>query len=263
MKKPILLIILLFSGLLTFAQAAPENIGTQWKSYLHGEAGTLFLNTSITERLAIRQNVSSYYASQSSTGEISSNTNAFTGGIRWEIKHPNQKLGLSTGLRFTSVNTDITGQTAQSADFFYLRYTSDGTDTKFARVRSISETGMFIGIPLEVRYRLFRVQNIFYYVMAGSEPASFNIHNQTDIQFQDPSMEAYEDDVRAGFSSTVKNYSSTLYWALGCSINGKNSGGVTIEVMLPSLYLSKENFQLIEINQFSGLRATIQLPLSK
>jgi hypothetical protein len=99
--------------------------------------------------------------------------------------------------------------------------------------------------------------------MAGSEPASFNIYNQTAIQFQDPAMDAYEDDVRAGFSSTVKSYSSTLYWALGCSVNGKNGGGITFEVMLPSLYLSKENFQLIGINQFSGLRATIQLPVSK
>jgi hypothetical protein len=45
-----------------------------WTSYLHLESGFMYPDGSISENIAIRQNLSSYYIDQVSNGNISSDT---------------------------------------------------------------------------------------------------------------------------------------------------------------------------------------------
>jgi hypothetical protein len=263
MKICTLLITTLFSGMMLFAQDPPEQPNPKWVHLLHAEAGITFLNSTIKESLAIRQNVSSYYAYQSSKGQISTNTTGYNAALLWEFYHSGKKLGFSTGVRYTAYNTMISGYTGQNADFFFLRYSAEGIDTKFARVKSITEANRFIGIPLEIRYVPFQFKNIQYFVKAGIEPGSYNLQHKTDITFQDPLMDPYKEDVVAGFSGSVSSFASTFYSSLGVVLANKNNAGITIEVLLPSFMLSKNNFSLTEANRYSGFRASIQIPAGK
>ena len=73
-------------------------------------------------------------------------------GARYEYGLPVIKSDISTGLRFVGINSEITGYASANSDFFYLRYSMEETDTKFARVKSLTECNYILSIPLAVSY---------------------------------------------------------------------------------------------------------------
>lgn len=262
MKPPLILFLLLFFCFSAFSQEVSDDPPKGWINLLHAEAGFTFPNNTVRESLAIRQNMSSYYSYQSSQGQITTQVNGFHAALRWEFLHTGKKIGFSTGIRYQTFNTTITGYTAKNADFFYLRYSSEGVDTKFARVKSITEANRYIGIPLEIRYAPCHFKNTLYYLKVGIEPYAYMIDHTTDIAFQDTEMEKHKEEVVAGFSTPVHEFTSTFYSALGISFNNEKYHGVTIEFILPSFFLAKDVFSLTENHLFTGFRASYYLPIS-
>jgi hypothetical protein len=254
----IMLMVLICYG--AIAQESTDQPSKKWINLIHFESGFTFPNGSISEGLAVRQNISSYYAEQSSQGQISATTTGFNAGFRYELFHPGKRLGISAGLRFSTYTTAITGYSSQNADFFYLRYSSEGVDTKFARVKSITESNKHVGIPLEFKYIPFGFKDVHYYLKAGVEPR-YRFRNQIGIEFHDPAMDAYQEDVVAGFSTIISTFTTVVYPAIGIQIGDRNAQGVNIEVLLPSFYLTDENFSLIETRRFSGFRVSYQFPV--
>jgi len=263
MKHYLLTLYILFAaGMSLNSQDITINPGGEKNWFLHLESGIMYPSGTIKDNIAIRQNISSYYVNQSSDGEISSETAGFNLGLKCEYFLPRFNTGVSAGLRYTGYNSDISGYSASNADFFYLRYSMMSSDTKFARVINITETNNFISIPLEIRVVPIHYMDFGLFFKAGAEFSRFNIKKKTNINFQDESMEEYEDDILENITlPTNKNY-STLYGSIGVQYGMPNKTNYLFEIFLPSYYLSDNNFALTNVDYFQGFKFSVQIPLN-
>ena len=264
MKRSIYSIILAAFPLINvLPQSNSEQSTGEWKKSIQFEAGYIYPQGTIKESVSVRQNISYYYVNQYSGGFISSSTSGLILGVRYEYFLPKIKSGFSTGLRFLGMNTNISGYTSNSSDFFYLRYSMQDSDTKFARVKSLAEYYYLLSVPSEIRVIPFQYKDLSFFAIAGMEFGIISLKKGADIRFQDENMNAYKDLVLERISGpTGKNY-STFYSSLGLKIGKEGKPAYTFEVMLPSILLTKNNFHLIDVDHFEGFRLSIQLPLNK
>ena len=264
MKNSALLLCFIFIyGLNLYSQdissKPPEN--RTW--FLHLESGYIYPEGSIRESIAIRQNISSYYVNQDTDGHISSETYGFTLGLRWEYFNPRFKTGISTGLRYTGYRSEISGYSSSISDFFYMRYSMQDGETRFARVRSIDETNNFLSIPLELRLVPLQYKRAGFFVKAGAEISFLNFEKGTDIDFQEGGMEAHQDIVLNSIGMTTNKVYSTVYGSVGLKLGQENKPNYSFEVFIPSLFLTGDNFTLTDVDHFTGFRISIQFPLKK
>ena len=76
-------------------------------------------------------------------------------------------------------------------------------------------------------------------------------------------MNVNKDVILGRISSPVNRNFSTFYSSVGMKL-GKEENKINfiIEVMLPSLLLSKNNFYFIDVDYIEGFRLSVQLPLN-
>jgi len=263
MKKLILsLSILLAAGVQMYSQEEYSEPSQKWLKYIHIETGFMYPAGNIKENIAIRQNLSSYFVNQYSEGEIMSETSGINFGVKYEYFSPRFKTGIATGLRYTGYLTDISGYSSGNAEFFYLRYSTLGSDTKFARVKSLSERHNFVTIPIELRMVPVKIKDIGFFVKAGAEFTLLNFKNDTNIEFQDPAMNASEDNILFQISDQENTYYSTLYGSVGMEYALKSKTSLTFEVFLPSFVLSDNIFDLTDVSHIEGFKFSVLIPLN-
>ena len=246
-----------------FAQDLSVNPPQNWTSYLHLESGFIYPNGSIRDNFAIRQNISSFYVNQTTDGEVSSKTSGFVFGLRWEWFNKKLRTGVSTGLRFINYHSEIDGYSSSNSDFFYLRYSTENSDTRFARVNSIVETNNLINIPLEFRFTPVQTSALGLFVKAGAEISLVNLGKKTKINFQEASMKSYQDEVLNDIGIAGKKFYSAAYASAGMKFGRENKTNYTIEVFLPSIFLTKDNFNLLNVKYFAGFKFAVLIPYKK
>jgi hypothetical protein len=252
----------LFSFPSLIAQEAGAERNSPWKSSIHLEGGMIYPEGNIRENIAIRQNISSFYVEQVTSGHIYSEISGLRLGVRWELYQPEWKTGFSAGIRFSHFSSEISGYSSSRADFFYLRYSMVDSDTKFARVKNIYEYNNYFSLPLEFRWVPVEYNNIHLYARVGAELGGLNFLKETDIEFQEESMEEYEADIVDQIDLTRSSLFSTVYGSIGISYQRENRTGYLIELFLPSPFLTHDNFVLTEVDYFSGFRCSVQFPLN-
>ncbi len=264
MKKLLMLLCLIVTAIpALYAQDGSTLLPDKWVSYLHLESGIMNPSGTIRESIAIRQNISSYYVYQSSNGYISSSTSGFFMGLRWEYFSRKLKAGFSSGLRYTGYTSEISGFTSSNADFFYLRYSMMNADTKFARVKSITELNNFITIPLELRFIPIQYKEIGLFAKVGVEFSLANLKKGTTINFQDNAMDSNQDLILSGLGITTQKMYSTLYGSIGLKLGKEGKPNYMVEVFLPSMFLTKNNFTLTQVDYFDGVKFSVQFPIKK
>ncbi len=264
MKKiPLSLFLILFPFFNLPAQENTLNPPGQWKSLLHIESGFMYPDGKIRDNIAVRQNISSYYVDQSSDGAVTAETYGFILGARWEYYNDKLNAGISSGLRFTGFRSEISGYSSQMAKFFYLRYSMSGSDTKFARVKKITESTNFFSIPLEVRLVPVKYRKFALFAKAGAEISIFTFGKETNIDFQEQTMEARQKEVLDNIGITSESFYSTLYGSAGISLGADNKPEYIFEIFFPSLFLSHDNFALTKTGYFSGFKFSVQFPIKK
>lgn len=256
----ITLCLIVMAGIDLYSQDIPEKPPHNWSRFLHVESGIMYPKGTIKESIAIRQNISSYYVNQASNGQISSTIFGFILGLRWEYFNVKLKTGISTGLRYTGYICEISGFSSSNSDFFYLRYSMLNSDTKFARVKSISETNNFISIPLELRTIPIQYKGLGLFVKVGAEFSKFNLKKSTNIDFQDESMEIHQDIILNDISAATNKLYSTLYGSIGLKLGQENKPNYIFEVFLPSFFLTRNNFTLTNVDHFEGFKFSVQFP---
>ncbi len=257
----LILSLILFPLLTLHSQELTDEGEKKWNGFLYPEAGFVFPDGTIRDRIAIRQNISSYYVDQTSDGHVSSETNGYFIGLGYEYYISRFRTGFSTGLRFTGFRTQITGNSSERADFFYLRYSMVDTDTRFARVKKITESLNLLSIPVELSVTPFEFGRIGLFARAGVEFNIINPAGKRDIRFQNETMEVNQDDILKNISDQPGKFYSTLYGSVGITLNNENRIRYRLEVYVPSLFLSRDNFSLTEVNSFNGVRFSVQMPL--
>jgi len=245
------------------SQELSDNSPGKWGKFLHVESGYIYPEGTIKENISIRQNISSNYVDQTSNGNISSETSGLILGVRWEYFNNKFKVGVSTGLRYTGYRSEITGSSSINAKFFYLRYSMEGSDTKFARVKSLIENNDFISIPLELIWVPLQYNSVDFFAKAGTDVSILNVNRGTRIKFQESNMEINQDIVLSGIETTTNKFCSTLYSSIGVKFGKENKPNYSFEFFLPSLLLSKNNFNLADIDYLEGFKLSIQFPIRK
>jgi hypothetical protein len=262
MQKTLITFILVTIPFITASTQSEGNQATNGrKRYFHIEAGYIYPEGTIKESVAIRQNISYYYVNQYSNGYISSTTSGLLLGVRYEYYLPKLKSGISSGLRFTGLNTDISGYTSNNSNFFFLRYSMQDSDTKFARVKSLTENNYLLSIPLEIRFTPFQYKNLSLYAKAGLEYSMISLKNEVNISFQDDDMEVNKDAILENITYPINKNYSTFYSAIGLKLGQEGKTNYTLEVLFPSFFLTKNNFYLVDVAYFEGFRLSIQFPV--
>lgn len=258
------LITILLAALTCLSATAQFNVdptpGNPQK-FIYLEGGMIYPEGEIKEGVSIRQNISYYYVNQYSDGYVSSETSGLVFGVRYGYYFPRFKSGISAGVRFTGLDTEISGYTSDISDFFYLRYSMQDSDTKFARVKSMSESNYFLSVPLEAYIVPITYRNLSVYAKAGFEYSIVNLKSGSDIMFRDAEMDPYREEILGSISGAVNSRFSTLYGAVGMKLGREDMPNLLFEVFLPSLILTKDNFALIDVDYFEGFRLAMQIPL--
>jgi hypothetical protein len=136
------------------------------------------------------------------------------------------------------------------------------SDTKFARVKSISETKRLVSIPLEFRIVPLQYKNIGFFAKVGAEFSKFIFMKKTNINFQENNMEMNEEAILNNIGAISNNLYSTLYGSIGVKIGKETKRNYIFEFFLPSYFLSKKNFSLIDVDSFTGFKFSMQFPIN-
>jgi hypothetical protein len=136
------------------------------------------------------------------------------------------------------------------------------TDTKFARVENLTETRNFFSIPLELRFIPFEYQKFSFFVKAGAELGIFTMLNETHIEFREDVMKDQHDQVLSSMGLSSEDFYSTLYGSLGVSFGNKDRAKYILEFFVPSIFLGDDNFNLTDVDSFTGGKFSIQFPIN-
>lgn len=248
MKRKIIIGLVAFNSLNLFSEKPIElNVGVEYGSnYVTGE---LYNNWSV------RQDVGHYYDSYSKVSSAKTEMNDVYFGIKPEISFYEQKLSLSSGLRYNKISSSMS-----SDKFFYLRYTSTASQTEFARVRRIDESNHYLGIPLELKYAFYEYQNFGAYVKAGTQ-FSYLLASTNDLTFLNEHMNSEDAQVYGSSGLDVNPFYSTFYSSIGVKYARSGRATYSLELLFPSFYLTRYNSTIVEPQQFSGFVFSIYLPV--
>lgn len=220
--------------------------------------GTKGLISELNENWPIRQDVGYYYNNGfNSSVDIMARLNYF--GISPEFFFLNKKLSVSTGLRFTNLYADIVKTDYDNDGYFFLRVKSEGLNTEYARVKAIRENTNYIGVPLEIKYIPFEFNIISFYVKLSAELA-YMVNSSTDIEFKQPEMESYQHSVLTDLNIESNPLYSSIYSSIGATIKLNKNIFCSLDVFLPSFYMTENNSGLVNMTNISGAQISVTVP---
>jgi hypothetical protein len=233
-----------------------------WKHKIGVETSFMFPAGDIIENIPIRQNVNSFYTHQSSSGQVSSYSNTAFYGAKYEIFNDKFRIGISSGIRYYNHKTEISGYSSYNSDFFYLRYTMEGNETKFARIKNIYENKDFVSIPLEIKYIFFQPNQLGFFASVGTDFSLFKTVDKVNIDFFDDKMNEFEQEVIKTILRQTNDFKSTLYVSFGIRYAEKDKIGFALEFIGPYAFITNDNFTLIDFYSSSGVRFSVEIPLN-
>lgn len=181
---------------------------------------------------------------------------------KFEIRAARNLLGILGGIRYTHMESSIGKNdywTSQS-DYFYLLFQQDGTNTEYLKVKDITQSSNYIGVPLEIRIYPYKKQRNFQMYYKFGIDFNMLLNSRTKVKFQNWMMKQYEDDVEDVIEDPWPFYAS-LHLAAGLRIGKENKPGVNIEACAPSamLYKSKHS-SFVFPNAGGGIQLNIRFP---
>jgi len=253
-KSVILVSALLLIQAQTFA-------GDKEKISFQLEFGGNNVNTTLNDVWQIRQDVGSsdYYGSSSVV-----NTDMYVTqlGIKPEMSFFDNKFAISSGLRYYNVQSNISIYRYGSSlpAYFYLRYANSGLNTEYAKVYGIDETSHYLGIPLELKFTPLSLWKFDFYLKTGID-FGFKLGTRTDISFVNSGMEEYENQILTNLGVNSNTLFSTWYSAIGVTFGDRDKLRYSLDILLPSIYISGNNSTLVNNDIFTGFRLSLQLPV--
>ncbi|MEA3445350.1 MAG: hypothetical protein U9R19_11575 [Bacteroidota bacterium] len=181
-------------------------------------------------------------------------------GIKSEYRFKENKVGLLYGIRFSQVNSSLSKSTtyASSTTFFYLLNKQESTTTEFLKVKEIIQSSNYLGVPIELKYYLFNIISLRFYIK-GSAEISYRLSTNTNVVFHNSEMEAYESEVADKFDKP-NNLLVMLYGAGGIKIGKDSNVNLSIETHVPSIILTNNVSGLVNPIAGTGFQINIQIP---
>ncbi len=180
--------------------------------------------------------------------------------IKAEKKILNNKLGLTGGIRFTSMASTL-GKVSYwtgNPDFFYLLFRQENTRTEYLKVREIKQLTGYMGIPLEVRIYPYTPRRFNVYYKIGTD-FNFKIYSTTNAKFFNDEMEVFEDEVTKVIEKPWAFYSS-LNLGAGFRIGREERPGVNIEILIPVTIIKGSREGLVSPQGGVGIALNTRIP---
>lgn len=250
-------------GIISQAQEKTGNHeSNDWYVRLIPEAGFHFPVHQVKDHIAIRQNINALYDDQLGS-MLQASTIGLSSGCKAELANDRFKSGISLGLRYTSYKTRISGSVAASSDFLYLRYGQGENETKYARIRSLSERNDYIGLPVEIRYSLLHYQDFRFTVRIGMEIGISRTFQENEIDFHNKDMKPNAAEVLQSVIVPTKALNTNTYALLGAEYGKQGKTGLAFEVFLPGNFSSNNHFVLSEGRSFYGMKFSVIVPITE
>jgi hypothetical protein len=185
----------------------------------------------------------------------------FSLGVKPEFVFNNGRFSVASGLRYLSKVCTLNNHSRFG--FFYLRYGESDTDTRFARVRNISENYDFIGVPLEFKWMLIRFSDfpLSFHLQAGAE-AYFKLNSDVQIDFVNDFMRSEERKILDYIGVETNDFLARAHLGFGGRYSFNNRMALTMDILFP-FFLTENHFALMNPAGGVAVQFSLQIPLTK
>lgn len=229
---------LLYTTLLAISISAAAQ-GQELKRLSLGiDCGTSTYSTDLKENDAIRATSSVTFFDQSGSYDLRTSTHRTYYGIKAELLSSSGYLGISTGIRYTQVKSEINRDSwfSYSKTKFYVLYNQDGTNTEYAQVEKVTQKADYLGIPLDFRFYTTRPRFFRLFFKLGFD-FSMRVGNKNTVDFLTTSMNPYEQQVGRAIG-TPSSVLTTFNPGLGFKLGDTDGVNVSFELNAPSYIIS-------------------------
>jgi hypothetical protein len=181
--------------------------------------------------------------------------------LKAEYRSMSDKFWTSAGINYSSFNSIMGnyGYSTGQSDYFYIMLNQSQDASYYYRVKEISETNHYIGIPVDVRFSPFVPRFFRLYFKLGVD-FNFKIASKQSVDFYDPDMSKYEGAVLNLFNQP-KSFYATGNLGVGIQLGQQNKPNIRFEADLPSFLLTPKAFGLMDYYAGGGARICFILPL--
>lgn len=184
--------------------------------------------------------------------------------VKPEISFFDDKLALSSGLCINVLNSSLSPiiYSINDESYFYLRYNSTNLLTEYAKVKSISETTSYLGIPIDIKFSPFSFWKMDFFLKTGVD-VNYKLASNTNLDFYNESMASEEQAILDKVGLNTNKFLSIWTTSMGVSFGNKEKLRYNIEYILPSVILTKNNSTIANANMFVGFKCSVQFNLNK
>lgn len=203
----------------------------------------------------------SYYYNDYNSNSYSTRSNAIYLNIKAEYRTPSDKFWVSAGLSFTEFTSQIGkfGYSTSPSDFFYIKLNSELNETHYYRINEIQETSNYVGIPVDIRYSIYKISHIIFYLKLGVD-FNFKLSTERSIDFETSSMKGYEQEILDLFDYPSNFYSSGMLGG-GMQLGRQDKLNIRFEANLPSVILTPTAFGLLDPTIGGGCSISLLIPI--
>lgn len=221
------------------------------------EAGADAILGEVPEHDYIRAEVSYYGESEKN---LQSLAYKFYGGVKTELRSRNNTFGFSGGLRFSRIVTSLGKGSSYytTSDFFYFMVEQTDNSMEYLKVREINEASSYIGIPLAVSWAPFG-QHLFTVYFKGGLELNYRVNTKTTVEFVDPAMDQYNDEVVDRLRDSQK-FNSILSTYGGIKIGRNPKVAFSLEAG-PSVFLTDNTSRIVDVTAGFGVQLNLHLTL--
>ncbi len=253
-----LLLAILFFSSRSDSQNESESSQT-WQKYVHIEISGLLPNTTLKENIPIRQNVSSNSYYNHNVAKIVAQTNGLTYAAKLELYNNQLNFGFSLGVKYWLYFTTIKGRMSENAEYFYFRYASNQQESKYARLKNITENQHYLTVPVDVRYYFLNRKRLGLFVRMSAD-VGFNVHHKLDVTFFNPEMNLNKTEVLSIIQQTLDKVYYSASASLGFRYYYIEKISLNVEFNILSKYLGGNYFILTDAERYSAIKASVQIP---
>ena len=189
-------------------------------------------------------------------------------GIKPEFFVANNRLGIASGLRYTSVTSKyISGH----ENFLWKaeEKIGGGFNTSYYKISELQQKSHLITVPLEIRYFLNNRELPFQTYLKMGATINYRVSIENDVEFVSEVMDRHRDLVKKQLSEGENAFSSFAFTAIGFKIGkfkeGSHTPWINIEFTLPCVLLTNNSFAFAGagIANFPGfgIQFSLQFPI--
>ncbi len=263
--KKLIIVPFLLCVLLAFSQEEIPDDDTPKQSpkqfYVGAEAGMNFYSCQTPNYDFIRS-----YAGQNGAYEYTTLEwyfNQYYFNAIAEFRLANDKIWLSTGIRYSSISAGLGKLSAwgRSDEYFYVNF-DNGNDSNshLYQVDYVQEFSSYIGVPVSMSFSPYKVRFIRLYFKLGVD---FNVllNSNRKVEFYNQGMNYREAEILDLFDDPVDFY-STISPGIGIQLGRQNDPNIRLEANVPAFLISSDKFSFVTPNS-ERIQYFFIYPLSK